>query len=78
LVAAGAGVLAGGFAAYEASHGKSLQNKANDAARARGGAYSQADLGDLNSGASALHTGNAFLVGAGALLLGGGVFYFAF
>src|SRR5207245_2742551 len=40
LALAGAGVLAGGFATYEAVHGKGQISNANDAYKARG-AYSQ-------------------------------------
>ena len=77
LALAGAGVLAGGFATYEAVHGKSLVNNANDAYRARG-AYNQADVGNINSGNSSIKTGNALFIVGGALLAAGAVFTLAF
>ena len=73
----GAAVIAGGFGAYEASHGKSLQSGANDNYQ-KVGAYTQTDVGNLNSGASAIHTGNALMIAGAALLVAGGVLTFAF
>ncbi len=73
----GAGAIAAGFGAYEGLHGKSLQSSANDAYNSRG-AYTQADVGNLNSGASALKTANVLFVVGAVLVAAGGVLTFAF
>ncbi|MGZ6142964.1 MAG: PEGA domain-containing protein [Myxococcales bacterium] len=78
LAVAAAGVLAGGIGLYEGTHGKSLLNQASSAYTANGGAYMQADLGNIDSGRSAVKTGNVLLIVGGVLLAAGLVTAFAF
>lgn len=78
MIVAAVGVVVGGFAAYESLHGKSLVNSADAAATAHGGAYLQSDVGNLDSGRSAIRTGNVLMGAAGVLLAGGLVLTFAF
>ncbi len=75
---AAAGILAAGFGAYELVHGRSQTNSADTAATSRGGAYTEAELGTLNSGRTAQRTGVALLVVSGVLLAAGASLAFAF
>ncbi len=77
IVTAGVGVLALGIGAYEGLHGKSLQNQANDGYKSRG-AYSQADVGNLNSASSAMKTGNVLMAVGAGLIVAAAVLTFAF
>ena len=78
LAVAAAGVLAGGIGLYEGVHGKSLLNSASSAYNANGGAYMQGDLGNIDSGRSAVKTGNVLLIVGGVLMAAGLVTAFAF
>lgn len=75
---AAAGVLAGGIGLFEGLHGKSLLNQAGSAYNANGGAYLQSDLGNIDSGRSAVKTGNVLLIVGGVLIAAGLVTAFAF
>ncbi|MCA1829145.1 MAG: PEGA domain-containing protein [Myxococcales bacterium] len=74
----GAGALVAVFGGYELAHGNSQVSGANNAAAARGGAYTQSELGTLSSAHTTQTTGVALLVGAGVLLAAGSTLLFAF
>ncbi|HUJ25659.1 MAG TPA: hypothetical protein VLW85_06560 [Myxococcales bacterium] len=75
---AGVGLVAIGVGIFEGSHGKSLLNQASSSYTANGGAYSQADLANVDSGRSAVHAGNALFIVGGVLLAAGLVTAFVF
>jgi hypothetical protein len=76
--AAAAGVLVGVIGAYELFHGRSQVSTADQAAGARGGAYTTAELSTLSSAKSAQKAGAALLIGSAVLLAAGATLVFAF
>ena len=72
------GVVALGFGAYELTHGRSQATSADNAAAARGGAYTEAELTTINSGKSAQKTGVAMLIGSAVLLAAGATLVWVF
>jgi hypothetical protein len=75
---AGAGLIAAGIGGYELFHGRSQVNTANDAAVARGGAYTTDETSTLSSGKSSQHTGAAILIISGVLVAAGITLVLAF
>jgi hypothetical protein len=73
-----AGVLAGGFAAWQGIRSRSAINDANGRAQANGGAYLQSDLSSVSSARSEARTANILFVASGLLVASGLVLTFAF
>jgi hypothetical protein len=74
----GAAVIAGGVGTYLGVKSKSDLNSAEAGFKQNGGAYSAADLSNLNSGNSAAHGANGLFVAAGILAVAGAALVLVF
>jgi len=78
LALGAAALVTGGFGTYELLHGRNQIKQADNAAGARGGAYTQAELGGLSSAQTNQKIGGVLLVTAAVLAVAGVALTFAF
>jgi hypothetical protein len=74
----GVGVAVAAIGAFELLHGRSQTSSADNAAGARGGAYTETELSTLSSAHTAQRTGAALLIASGVMIAAGAVLFFAF